>query len=60
MSRTHITLALKFLVSGGLIWFLVGGIDLGAASERILVADLKILTVVVGLSLLQVVICVLR
>ena len=60
MSRKHITLALKFLVSGGLIWFLIDGIDLGAASARILVADLKILAMVLSLNLLQIGICVVR
>ncbi len=60
MSRKHIILALKFLVSVGLIWFLIDGIDLGVASARILGADLKILTMALGLNLLQIGICVVR
>jgi uncharacterized membrane protein YbhN (UPF0104 family) len=60
MSRKHIVLALKFVVSGGLIWFLIDGIDLGAASARILDVDLQVLAMVLGLSVLQVGICVVR
>ena len=54
MSKNNIILALKFLVSGALIWFLIDGIDLGAASIRILKADLKILALVMVLTVLQV------
>ena len=39
MTKRHIALALKFVVSGGLIWFLIDGVDLGAARDRILGAD---------------------
>jgi uncharacterized protein (TIRG00374 family) len=60
MSKKRIILVLKFLVSGGLIWFLIDGIDLGVASARILSADLKILVMVLGLGLLQIGICVVR
>jgi len=60
MSKKHIYLALKFLVSGGLIWFLIDGIDLGAASARILDADLQILSMVLGLTVFQIGICVVR
>jgi len=60
MSKNNIILALKFLVSGALIWFLIDGIDLGAASIRILKADLKILALVMVLTVLQVGICVVR
>ena len=60
MSKKHIILSLKFLVSGGLIWFLIDGIDLGVASARILDADLQVLAVVLGLAVLQIGISVVR
>jgi glycosyltransferase 2 family protein len=60
MRKNNIILALKFLVSGALIWFLIDGIDLGAASVRILDADMQILALVMGLAVLQVGICVVR
>ena len=60
MSKKHIALGLKFLVSGGLIWLLVDGIDLGAAKDRILGADLKILGLVLLVSVVQILICVVR
>jgi glycosyltransferase 2 family protein len=60
MRKNNIILALKFLVSGALIWFLIDGIDLGAASVLILSADLQILALVMGLAVLQVGICVVR
>ena len=58
MSKKHIALALKFLVSGGLIWMLVDGIDLGAARDKILDADLTLLGLAVLVSVVQVGICV--
>ena len=60
MSKKHIALALKFLVSGGLIWMLVDGINLGAARDRILAADTKMLGLACLVSIVQVGICVIR
>jgi uncharacterized protein (TIRG00374 family) len=60
MRKNNIILALKFLVSGVLIWFLIDGIDLGAASVRILSADLQFLSLALGLAVIQVGICVVR
>jgi len=60
MSKKVIIFALKFLVSVGLIWFLVDGIDLGDASDRILNANLQFLTVAFGLAVLQIVVSVVR
>jgi glycosyltransferase 2 family protein len=60
MSKKHIALVLKFMVSGGLIWMLVDGVDLGAARDRILSADIKLLGLVLVVSLVQVAICVVR
>lgn len=60
MKKNNIILVLKFLVSGVLIWLLVDSIDLGSASARILGADLQIFMLVLGLSLLQIGICVVR
>ena len=39
MSKKWLALALKFLVSGFLIWFLLSNIDLGAAKDRLLEVD---------------------
>ena len=39
MSKKWLALALKFLVSGFLIWFLLSNIDLGAAKVRLLEID---------------------
>ncbi len=39
MSKKWLALALKFLVSGFLIWFLLSNIDLGAAKVRLLEVD---------------------
>ena len=60
MSKKNIILALKFLVSSVLIWFLIDGIDLGMASARILKADLQFLIVAFGFAVLQIVISVVR
>lgn len=60
MSKKHIALALKFLVSGGLIWLLVDGIDLGAARDRILAVDMKYLSLAMLSLFLQLGICVAR
>lgn len=60
MSKKHIALALKFLVSGGLIWWLVDGIDLGAARDRILDADLNLIGLALFFGGVQVLICVVR
>lgn len=60
MSKKYISLALKLLVSCGLIWMLVDGIDLGAARARILAADMKMLGLALLVSIVQVCICVMR
>ena len=60
MSKKYIILTLKFLVSGGLIWFLVDGIDLGLASARILDADLQFLSMALVLAVLQIIVSVIR
>ena len=43
MSKKWLALALKFLVSGFLIWFLLSNIDLGQAMARAAEADPKML-----------------
>ncbi len=43
MSKKHFLVALKVLISGGLIWFLLASVDLGALKSRILTADLTAL-----------------
>ena len=40
MTKNQILVILKIIVSGGLIWFLLSSIDIGAAKDRILGADL--------------------
>lgn len=60
MTKSHIALVLKFLVSGGLIWMLLRGVDLGAARDRIIGADLQLLFYVLLVMMLQVGICVVR
>jgi uncharacterized protein (TIRG00374 family) len=39
MTKNQILVILKIIVSGGLIWFLLSSIDIGAAKDRILGAD---------------------
>jgi hypothetical protein len=39
MTKNQILIILKVIVSGGLIWFLLSSIDIGAAKDRILGAD---------------------
>jgi len=60
MNKKWIALALKILVSGGLIWLLLGTIDLTTAWERILAADGYFLSAAVGTLVLQIVIIVSR
>ncbi len=60
MTKKHIALALKFMVSGGLIWMLIDGVDLGAARDRILGADPMMLGIVVLVSFVQIAVCVVR
>ncbi len=52
MSKKWLALALKFLVSGFLIWFLMRNIDLGAAGERL--ADVSLGTLVAAGAVLLV------
>ena len=54
MSKKWLALALKFLVSGFLIWFLLSNIDLGQAMARAAEADPKMLLAAVLVILVQV------
>jgi len=58
MSKKWIALALKILVSGGLIWLLLGSVDLAAAKAKILAADGYFLAAAAGTALLQVIIII--
>ncbi len=60
MNKKSIALALKILVSGGLMWLLLDSIDLGVARERILDADPWLLVGAVGAFGFQVLILVWR
>lgn len=39
MTKKHLLIALKVAVSGGLVWFLLSSVDIGAAKTRIFAAD---------------------
>ncbi|MDA1088912.1 MAG: lysylphosphatidylglycerol synthase transmembrane domain-containing protein [Proteobacteria bacterium] len=54
MSKKLLALALKFLVSGFLIWFLISKIDLGEAKERLLDADPLMLAAALLVILIQI------
>ncbi len=56
MTKKWLALALKVAVSGGLIWYLVGSIDLEAAERRVVEFDLAMLAAAAGLLLLQMII----
>jgi uncharacterized protein (TIRG00374 family) len=56
MSKKTLLLALKFLVSGLLIWFLLSKIDLGAAKARIVDVDPWLFVAAVGVILVQMVV----
>ena len=58
MTKRHIALALKFAVSGGLIWYLIDDVDLGAARDSILGADHKYIGLAFLVTIVQVGICV--
>lgn len=53
MSKKSLALALKFVVSGLLIWFLVSKIDLAAAKGRIVEIDPVMLVAAIGVVLVQ-------
>ncbi len=55
MSKKWLALALKFLVSGFLIWFLVGTIDVGAALARLKQISPVLLAFAVAVFLVQMV-----
>src|SRR3989338_5012338 len=55
-----IGIAVKFLVSGTLIWFLLGRINLDAAMTRLVEVDRTMLALATVIFLLQLVICVFR
>ncbi|MHA1599013.1 MAG: lysylphosphatidylglycerol synthase transmembrane domain-containing protein [Alphaproteobacteria bacterium] len=50
VNKKILALALKFVISGGLIWYLLGNVDLSAAQDRIRNADVGLLALsLVGL-----------
>ncbi|HEX9703496.1 MAG TPA: lysylphosphatidylglycerol synthase transmembrane domain-containing protein [Rhodospirillales bacterium] len=53
MSKKSLALALKFVVSGFLIWFLLSKIDLDAAKTRLAGIDVGLLTAAVAVILVQ-------
>lgn len=54
MSKKWLALALKFMVSGVLIWFLISKIDLGEAKERLAGVDFSMLAWAVLVILFQI------
>ena len=54
MSKKWLALALKFLVSGFLIWFLARGIDFGNAARRLTEIDPGMLAVALSVILVQI------
>ena len=60
MKKKHIILVLKFFVSGGLIWLLVDGVELGSAANKILTADPRMLGFACLVFIVQLFICVVR
>jgi len=60
MNKKTIALVLKFVVSGGLIWYLLGNVDLGAAKERVLGADINMIMLTLVVIIVQLFICVIR
>lgn len=60
MNKKHLALVVKFLISAGLIWYLLGSINLDAAWEKLRGADVSILLVAVLVIILQALIGVLR
>ncbi|OHC74901.1 MAG: hypothetical protein A3G18_01070 [Rhodospirillales bacterium RIFCSPLOWO2_12_FULL_58_28] len=58
--KKWIGIAVKFLVSGTLIWFLLGRINLDAAMTRLVEVDRTMLALATVIFLLQLVICVFR
>jgi len=60
MNKKWIALAVKFLVSAGLIWFLLGNVDLVEVKNQALGADPLMLTLASVFTLVQAVICVFR
>ncbi len=60
MSKKTIAVALKFGVSGALIWFLFTKIDLDAAFLRVQEAKIGYLAMAVAVFLLQILICAFR
>ena len=60
MSKKLLTMALKFLVSVFLIWFLLFNIDLGAAIEKLVDVKKEMLAAAMLVVLVQAIICGLR
>lgn len=58
--KKWLSVAVKFLVSGTLIWFLLDRIDISAAVTRLLEVDQAMLALATAIFLLQLVVCVLR
>lgn len=54
MTKKYLLIALKILISGGLIWFLLSSIDLGAAKDRVLQADPLLLVAAALVILVQI------
>ncbi|MBT3238511.1 MAG: flippase-like domain-containing protein [Rhodospirillaceae bacterium] len=60
MNKKTIALIVKFAISGGLIWYLLDNVDLSAAKDKLLTADIGFLALAGIAIVVQVVICVYR
>jgi len=54
MTKKNLLIALKVAISGGLIWFLLSSVDLGAAKDRVLSADFVLLAAAASVIIIQV------
>jgi len=53
MAKKWLAITLKFLVSGGLIWFIMKGVDLEAAAVRLREVDPLMLSFAIGVMIFQ-------
>lgn len=54
MTKKNLLIAFKIAISGGLIWFLLSSVDLGAAKDRVLDADFGLLAAAAFVIIIQV------
>ena len=60
MTKKSIALTLRFLISGGLIWFLLSKVDITSAKDKLLSAHVWMLALAIFFLIIQVAICTFR